>query len=269
MTEPVGLTTPIRTPEDADAALRPKTLAEFVGQAAARENLRIFIEAAKSRADALDHVLFYGPPGLGKTTLAQIVARELGVGFRSTSGPVIAKAGDLAALLTNLEDGDVLFIDEIHRLSPAVEEILYPAMEDRALDIMIGEGPSARSVRIDLPKFTLVGATTRQGLLTTPLRDRFGIPVRLHFYTHGELEQVITRGARKLLRCRSPRMARWRSPSGRAGRRASPDGCCAACAILRPWPVTRSSTQKPPTPRSTGLRSTRSGSTRWTAGTSR
>ncbi len=192
------LTTPIRTPEDADAALRPKTLAEFVGQAAARENLRIFIEAAKTRADALDHVLFYGPPGLGKTTLAQIVARELGVGFRSTSGPVIAKAGDLAALLTNLEDGDVLFIDEIHRLSPAVEEILYPAMEDRALDIMIGEGPSARSVRIDLPKFTLVGATTRQGLLTTPLRDRFGIPVRLHFYTHGELEQVIARGARVL-----------------------------------------------------------------------
>ncbi|MGH6632708.1 MAG: Holliday junction branch migration DNA helicase RuvB, partial [Sphingopyxis sp.] len=197
MTEP-ALTTPIRTPEDADAALRPKTLAEFVGQAAARENLRIFIEAAKSRSDALDHVLFYGPPGLGKTTLAQIVARELGVGFRSTSGPVIAKAGDLAALLTNLEDGDVLFIDEIHRLSPAVEEILYPAMEDRALDIMIGEGPSARSVRIDLPKFTLVGATTRQGLLTTPLRDRFGIPVRLHFYTHGELEQVITRAARLL-----------------------------------------------------------------------
>jgi len=192
------LTAPIRTPEDADAALRPKSLAEFVGQAAARENLRIFIEAAKARSDALDHVLFFGPPGLGKTTLAQIVARELGVGFRSTSGPVIAKAGDLAALLTNLEDGDVLFIDEIHRLSPAVEEILYPAMEDRALDIMIGEGPSARSVRIDLPKFTLVGATTRQGLLTTPLRDRFGIPVRLNFYTHGELEQVIARAARLL-----------------------------------------------------------------------
>lgn len=192
------LTTPSRTPEDADAALRPKSLAEFVGQAAARENLRIFIEAAKARSDALDHVLFFGPPGLGKTTLAQIVARELGVGFRSTSGPVIAKAGDLAALLTNLEDGDVLFIDEIHRLAPAVEEILYPAMEDRALDIMIGEGPSARSVRIDLPKFTLVGATTRQGLLTTPLRDRFGIPVRLNFYTHAELEQVIGRAARLL-----------------------------------------------------------------------
>ena len=187
--------TPMRKPEDVDAALRPKTLSEFVGQAGARENLRVFIEAAKQRGDALDHVLFFGPPGLGKTTLAQIVAKELGVGFRSTSGPVIAKSGDLAALLTNLEEGDVLFIDEIHRLNPVVEEILYPAMEDRALDIMIGEGPSARSVRIDLPAFTLVGATTRQGLLTTPLRDRFGIPIRLTFYTHDELEHVVTRAA--------------------------------------------------------------------------
>jgi holliday junction DNA helicase RuvB len=186
---------PARRPEDVDAALRPKTLDEFVGQKGARENLRVFIEAARSRGDALDHVLFFGPPGLGKTTLAQIIAREMGVGFRATSGPVIAKSGDLAALLTNLEDGDVLFIDEIHRLNPAVEEVLYPAMEDRALDLMIGEGPSARSVRIDLPKFTLVGATTRQGLLTTPLRDRFGIPVRLHFYTHDELELVIRRAA--------------------------------------------------------------------------
>jgi Holliday junction DNA helicase RuvB len=193
MTE--GLTTPSRQPEDIDAALRPKSLDEFVGQRAARDNLRVFIEAAKSRGDALDHVLFFGPPGLGKTTLAQIIARELGVGFRATSGPVIAKSGDLAALLTNLEDGDVLFIDEIHRLAPAVEEILYPAMEDRALDLMIGEGPSARSVRIDLPKFTLVGATTRQGLLTTPLRDRFGIPVRLNFYSVEELERVVTRAA--------------------------------------------------------------------------
>ncbi|WP_066557903.1 Holliday junction branch migration DNA helicase RuvB [Croceicoccus bisphenolivorans] len=190
--------TPDRQPEDPDAALRPKTLAEFVGQEAARDNLRVFIEAARSRSEAMDHVLFFGPPGLGKTTLAQIVARELRVGFRATSGPVIAKAGDLAALLTNLEEGDVLFIDEIHRLNPVVEEVLYPAMEDRALDLIIGEGPAARSVRIDLPPFTLVGATTRQGLLTTPLRDRFGIPVRLNFYTVAELEHVVTRGARLL-----------------------------------------------------------------------
>ncbi|KER37059.1 ATP-dependent DNA helicase RuvB, partial [Sphingobium indicum F2] len=187
-----------RRVEDADAALRPKSLAEFIGQQAARENLRIFIEAAKGRGEALDHVLFFGPPGLGKTTLAQIVAREMGVGFRATSGPVIAKSGDLAALLTNLDEGDVLFVDEIHRLNPAVEEVLYPAMEDRALDLMIGEGPSARSVRIDLPPFTLVGATTRQGLLTTPLRDRFGIPVRLQFYTVDELELVVRRAARLL-----------------------------------------------------------------------
>jgi len=184
--------------EDIDAALRPKNLAEFVGQAAAKDNLRVFIESAKSRREAMDHVLFFGPPGLGKTTLAQIVARELGVGFRATSGPVIAKSGDLAALLTNLEEGDVLFIDEIHRLNPVVEEVLYPAMEDRALDLIIGEGPSARSVRIDLPAFTLIGATTRQGLLTTPLRDRFGIPVRLNFYSVYELESVVTRGARLL-----------------------------------------------------------------------
>jgi Holliday junction DNA helicase RuvB len=192
------LATPNRRPEDLDAALRPKTLDEFVGQKAARENLRVVIDAAKGRGDPLDHVLFFGPPGLGKTTLAQIIARELGVGFRATSGPVIAKSGDLAALLTNLEDGDVLFIDEIHRLNPAVEEVLYPAMEDRALDLMIGEGPSARSVRIDLPRFTLIGATTRQGLLTTPLRDRFGIPVRLNFYTVEELELVVRRAARLL-----------------------------------------------------------------------
>jgi len=187
-----------RRPEDVDAALRPKSLDEFVGQKAARENLRVFIEAARGRGDALDHVLFHGPPGLGKTTLAQIVARELGVGFRATSGPVIAKAGDLAALLTNLEPRDVLFIDEIHRLNPAVEEVLYPALEDRALDLMIGEGPSARSVRIDLPPFTLVGATTRAGLVTTPLRDRFGIPVRLQFYTVDELLSVVRRGAHLL-----------------------------------------------------------------------
>jgi Holliday junction DNA helicase RuvB len=179
-------------------SLRPQTLSEFIGQKRACENLKVFIEAAKSRAEALDHVLFAGPPGLGKTTLAQIVARELGVNFRATSGPVIAKAGDLAALLTNLEDRDVLFIDEIHRLNPAVEEILYPAMEDFQLDLIIGEGPAARSVRIDLAKFTLVGATTRTGLLTTPLRDRFGIPVRLNFYEAVELEEIVRRGARVL-----------------------------------------------------------------------
>ncbi len=187
-----------RRVDDADVALRPKSLDDFVGQKAARDNLRVFIEAARKRGEPLDHVLFFGPPGLGKTTLAQIIAREMGVGFRATSGPVIAKSGDLAALLTNLEDGDVLFIDEIHRLQPAVEEVLYPAMEDRALDLMIGEGPSARSVRIDLPRFTLVGATTRAGLVTTPLRDRFGIPVRLVFYSVEELEQVVRRAARLL-----------------------------------------------------------------------
>jgi Holliday junction DNA helicase RuvB len=198
MTDSDRLIAGTRRPEDMDAALRPKSLDEFVGQQAARENLRVFIEAARQRGEALDHVLFFGPPGLGKTTLAQIIAKEMGAGFRATSGPVIAKSGDLAALLTNLEDGDVLFIDEIHRLQPAVEEVLYPAMEDRALDLMIGEGPSARSVRIDLPRFTLVGATTRQGLITTPLRDRFGIPIRLQFYTVEELEKVVSRAARLL-----------------------------------------------------------------------
>jgi Holliday junction DNA helicase RuvB len=184
-----------READDAEQSLRPQLLREFIGQEQARSNLKVFIEAAKGRGDALDHVLFAGPPGLGKTTLAQIMARELGVGFRSTSGPVISKAGDLAALLTNLEERDVLFIDEIHRLNPAVEEILYPAMEDYQLDLIIGEGPAARSVKIDLARFTLIGATTRTGLLTTPLRDRFGIPVRLNFYTHAELTTIVTRGA--------------------------------------------------------------------------
>jgi Holliday junction DNA helicase RuvB len=185
--------------EDApDTSLRPATLAEFVGQEQLRRNLAVFIEAARSRDEPLDHVLFYGPPGLGKTTLAQIVARELGVGFRATSGPVIARAGDLAAILTNLQARDVLFIDEIHRLNPAVEEILYPAMEDRQLDLMIGEGPAARSVRIDLQPFTLIGATTRSGLITTPLRERCGIPLRLDFYSVPELEKIVRRGARLL-----------------------------------------------------------------------
>jgi Holliday junction DNA helicase RuvB len=192
------LVTPERRDDDSESSLRPLSLADFTGQAAARANLQVFINAARTRGDALDHVLFVGPPGLGKTTLAQIVARELGVNFRSTSGPVIAKAGDLAAQLTNLEERDVLFIDEIHRLNPAVEEILYPAMEDYQLDLIIGEGPAARSVKIDLPKFTLVGATTRAGLLTTPLRDRFGIPVRLQFYTVEELQGIVARGARVL-----------------------------------------------------------------------
>src|SRR6201988_5557778 len=197
MSTPPRMVTPERRSDDVgDTALRPQLLSEFVGQAQARKNLSIFIEAARKRGEALDHVLFVGPPGLGKTTLAQIVARELGVGFRATSGPVIAKAGDLAALLTGLEERDVLFIDEIHRLSPAVEEILYPAMEDFQLDLIIGSGPAARSVKIDLARFTLVGATTRAGLLTTPLRDRFGIPIRLNFYTTEELQGIVARGAR-------------------------------------------------------------------------
>jgi holliday junction DNA helicase RuvB len=187
-----------RDEDQGETSLRPQVLSEFIGQAKVCSNLKVFIEAARARREALDHVLFAGPPGLGKTTLAQIVARELGVNFRATSGPVIAKAGDLAALLTNLEDRDVLFIDEIHRLNPAVEEILYPAMEDFQLDLIIGEGPAARSVRIDLSRFTLIGATTRTGLLTTPLRERFGIPIRLEFYGIEELEEIVRRGARLL-----------------------------------------------------------------------
>jgi len=187
-----------RDEDGAEVSLRPQRLSEFIGQRQACANLAVFIQAARARREALDHVLFVGPPGLGKTTLAQIMARELGVNFRATSGPVIAKAGDLAALLTNLEARDVLFIDEIHRLNPAVEEILYPAMEDFQLDLIIGEGPAARSVKIDLAPFTLIGATTRAGLLTNPLRDRFGIPVRLNFYSEAELEEIVNRGARVL-----------------------------------------------------------------------
>jgi Holliday junction DNA helicase RuvB len=195
MNTPGRLVTADRRDDDVDVSLRPQRLSEFIGQEKARANLSVFIEAARARQEALDHVLFVGPPGLGKTTLAQIVAR---VNFRATSGPVIAKAGDLAALVTNLEARDVLFIDEIHRLNPAVEEILYPAMEDFQLDLIIGEGPAARSVKIDLAPFTLIGATTRAGLLTNPLRDRFGIPVRLNFYSEGELEEIVNRGARVL-----------------------------------------------------------------------
>jgi holliday junction DNA helicase RuvB len=195
MSEPRMVTAERREEDVAEASLRPLSLDEFVGQAQIRDNLRVFIAAARARGEALDHVLLFGPPGLGKTTLAQIVAREMGVGFRATSGPVIQRAGDLAALLTNLQPRDVLFIDEIHRLTPAVEEILYPAMEDFQLDLIIGEGPAARSVRIDLPPFTLVGATTRSGLITRPLRERFGIPLRLVFYTPAELERIVVRGA--------------------------------------------------------------------------
>jgi len=195
MSQPDPMLRPEPRPEDQDRALRPQSLDAFIGQAEARANLAVFIQSARQRGEAMDHALFHGPPGLGKTTLAQIMARELGVNFRMTSGPVLARAGDLAAILTNLEARDVLFIDEIHRLNPAVEEVLYPAMEDYELDLVIGEGPAARTVRIELQPFTLVGATTRLGLLTTPLRDRFGIPVRLQFYSEAELFRIVARGA--------------------------------------------------------------------------
>jgi len=197
-----------RDDDTGENSLRPLTLGDFIGQDQARANLKVFIDAARGRNEALDHVLLAGPPGLGKTTMAQIVARELGVNFRSTSGPVIARAGDLAAILTNLQPRDVLFIDEIHRLNPAVEEILYPAMEDFQLDLIIGEGPAARTVKIDLAPFTLVGATTRSGMITKPLRDRFGIPLRLEFYKVEQLMEIVRRGARILQMNLTPEAAR-------------------------------------------------------------
>jgi Holliday junction DNA helicase RuvB len=248
----------VRRDEDqGETSLRPQTLNEFIGQAKVCSNLKVFIDAARGRREALDHVLFAGPPGLGKTTLAQIVARELGVNFRATSGPVIAKAGDLAALLTNLEDRDVLFIDEIHRLSPAVEEILYPAMEDFQLDLIIGEGPAARSVRIDLSRFTLVGATTRTGLLTTPLRERFGIPIRLEFYEVPELEEIVRRGARVL-------GLSLTAEGGHEIARGWREGCSGACATSRVWMVGQRSMPSSPTRRCRSSRSTARGWTRST-----
>ena len=251
-----------------DSGLRPRKLDDFVGQRAVRENLRVFIAAASERGEALDHVLFYGPPGLGKTTLAQIVARELGVGIRATSGPVIARAGDLAAILTNLNERDVLFIDEIHRLNPAVEEILYPAMEDSQLDLIIGEGPGARSVRIDLPPFTLVGATTRTGLITTPLRERFGIPLRLDFYEVDELVEIVSRNAGLLDVALSADGAAEVAAPAPAARRASPAACCAGCATSRRSPEWKPSMPPSRIARSTGWRSTSAASIRWTGATS-
>ncbi len=269
-TTPRRLVAPERREEDlAETSLRPQRLSEFIGQQQARANLTVFIEAARARNEALDHVLFVGPPGLGKTTLAQIVSRELGVNFRATSGPVIAKAGDLAALLTNLEERDVLFIDEIHRLNPAVEEVLYPAMEDFQLDLIIGEGPAARSVKIDLAKFTLVGATTRAGLLTNPLRDRFGIPVRLNFYTEA--------GARTDRQPRRPR-ARHRHDGGRRQRdraalarhAAHRRTAVAPRPRLRPCrQASTRSTASSPTGRCCNSKSMPRASTPWTGATSR
>ena len=227
--------TPARVDEDAqfEAGLRPRTLDEYIGQERVRDNLVVSITAARQRGDALDHVLLYGPPGLGKTTLAYVIGNELGVPVRSTSGPVLEKPGDLAAMLSNLKEREVLFIDEIHRMSPAIEEILYPAMEDYYIDIMIGQGPSARSVKMPVPPFTLIGSTTRAGLLTSPLRGRFGIVHRLDFYTDADLQEIVRRSARLLGVGDRRRAPPRRSRAGRAARRASRTGCCAACATTR------------------------------------
>ena len=222
---------PQRDEEVYDRAVRPKTLADYVGQPAMKAQMEIFIQAARKRGESLDHVLIFGPPGLGKTTLAHVIANELGVGFKQTSGPVLERPGDLAALLTNLQPNELLFVDEIHRLSPVVEEILYPAIEDFQLDIMIGEGPGARSIKIDLPPFTLVGATTRAGLLTSPLRDRFGIVQRLEFYAHADLKSIVQRSAGHPRRADGRRRGRADRARARAARRASPIACCAGCAI--------------------------------------
>ncbi len=237
---------PRREDEIAEASIRPQKLAEYLGQQAVREQLSIYIEAARRRGEALDHVLIFGPPGLGKTTLSHVIANELGVNLRSTSGPVIERAGDLAALLTNLQPRDVLFVDEIHRLSPVVEEILYPAMEDNQIDIMIGEGPAARSIKLDLPPFTLIGATTRAGLLTSPLRDRFGIVQRLEFYTADELAAIVRRSAKILGIACADDGAGGNCHGARAARRASPTACCGACATTpRSRPVARSRAKSP------------------------
>lgn len=248
----------------APVSLRPNSLKDFVGQPLVCENLKVFIEAAKKRGEALDHVLLFGPPGLGKTTLASIIAKELGVGFRATSAPMISKSGDLAAILTNLERNDVLFIDEIHRLNPAIEEVLYSAMEDFQLDLIIGEGPSARSVRIDLQPFTLVGATTRSGLLTTPLRERFGIPLRLDFYSPEELKKSLS-AERICWVCRFPTTGQWKWPNVRGARRAWPGACYVGCAISGRWPMRARLTIKLPIRLCAGLMLTNTGLMRLTA----